>query len=139
LKLKDDNIVIGFMIYSIKDIFSISQFVSANEIKKEVIIAEIWDGVGLYIDSLAEEFMKLTYLWSLDKKIKLFNISFAVNLHTPHFKKTPAYYVYKNIITRAAVVSEMKEGIKAGLDGFHGILKWRGGEVPLKVKVPLLQ
>jgi hypothetical protein len=137
MELPEDNIVLGFMVYSIKDFFSIAQFLSSHPPTKEIIVAEIWDSVGLYVDELAEEFMKLGYLWSLDKPFKLFNVSYCVNLHTPLYKKTPAFHLYRNLITRGGIISENKEGIKASLDFVHAVLKWRGDEKKLQMDLPI--
>lgn len=132
-----DNITLGFTIYSVKDFFSVGSFLSAGA-KKPAIVAEFWDSVGLYLDDLADEFLRLGYLWTLDKGIGLFNVSFATNLHTPTFGRTPAWYVMRDLVTRGAVVGESKEGVKSGMDGFHGRLEWRGEGKPLRVGAPLL-
>lgn len=132
-----ENLVLGFMIYSIKDFFSVGNFLVASPPKKPVVIAEYWDSVGLYIDDLAEEFLRLGYLWSLDKGVKVFNVSFSINLHTPLFEKTPAYFVYRDLITRGAVIGESREGVKSGMDAFHGRLEWRGRAIPLSTALPV--
>lgn len=136
-QLEGENIRLGFMVYSIKDLFSIGQFIASQTPVKRMLIAELWDSVGLYIDDLAEEFLRLAYLWSLDKGFELLNISFCVNLHTPEFARTPAWHVLHNLITRGSVVGEDKSGVKAGLDHFHGRLDWRGDGIPVRFDRPV--
>jgi hypothetical protein len=120
-----ENLVLGFHVYSVKDFFTVGNFISSGT-RKPVLVAELWDSVGLYVDDLADEFLRLGYLWSLDKGVGLLNISFMTNLHTPDFERTPAFYVMRDVVTRGAVVGESKEGVKSGMDCFHGRLEWRG-------------
>lgn len=120
--LKNKNIAFGVLIYSLKDIFSYNQYSKSCKVKKKTIVAEFWDSVVIYIDEYAEDFIYLVYRWALNQKMGMINASYMVNMHTYKYDPTPAYYVYKNIISRAYMEGACKKGIKSSSDGIWGTL-----------------
>ncbi|OQA77875.1 MAG: hypothetical protein BWY32_02188 [bacterium ADurb.Bin243] len=121
-KLKNKNIAFGALIYSLKDIFSYNQYAKMCKVRKKTIIAEFWDSVVIYIDEYAEDFIYLVYRWALNHKMPLINLSYSLNTHTYDYSPTPAFYVYKNIITRTFMEGVCKKGVKSNPDGIWGTL-----------------
>mgnify|MGYP001250108632 FL=1 len=91
-------------------------------VRKKTIIAEFWDSVVIYIDEYAEDFIYLVYRWALNHKMPLINLSYSLNTHTYDYSPTPAFYVYKNIITRTFMEGVCKKGVKSNPDGIWGTL-----------------
>ncbi|MEZ7890488.1 MAG: hypothetical protein QMC67_01950 [Candidatus Wallbacteria bacterium] len=123
-KIKPSNVAFGALIYSLKDMFSYNQYIKMCKVSKDTIVAEFWDSVALYIDEYADDFIYLVYRYALNKKMKLINLAYILNLHTYDFKPTPAFYTYKHIISMAFMEGICKKGIKSGTDIKKGILNY---------------
>lgn len=121
-KVKGKNVAFGALIYSLKDIFSYNQYSKMCKVRKKTIVAEFWDSIVIYIDEYAEDFIYLVYRWALNHKMPLINLSYAVNTHTYDYSPTPAFYVYRNIITRTFMEGICKKGVKSNSDGVWGTL-----------------
>lgn len=121
-KVKGRNVAFGALIYSLKDIFSYNQYAKMCKVRKKTIVAEFWDSVVIYIDEYAEDFIYLVYRWALNHKMPMINLSYAVNTHTYDYRPTPAFYVYRNIITRTFMEGICKKGVKSNSDGVWGTL-----------------